>query len=154
MRTFTLISIRFIHFQINTSISIHITRKLKILPVRILWLLYRNYHIRNCHINKFFVWLFTHNSLKPHNTGMHIGIQNLLSWEQNIYILLHKTYLDKIDKFIFQKGGLKFLFSTYHWAAISRIFKNAAFWWAEKILLIHFHRTNKVNVFVGRFCGT
>ena len=111
MRTFTLISIRFINFQINTSISIHITRKLKILLVRILWLLYRNYHIRNCHINKFFVWLFTHNSLKPHNTGMHIGIQNLLSWEQNIYISCYiKLILIRLISSFFKKEDWNFFF--------------------------------------------
>ena len=41
-RIFPLISIRFINFRINTSTSFHITRKLKILHLRILWLLYFN----------------------------------------------------------------------------------------------------------------
>ena len=89
---FALISIRFINFWIKTSTSIHITRKLKILHFRILWLLY---------INKF-------------------------------------------DKFIFQKRGLKAIFSPDHWAAICRIHKNPAFWLAEKVLLIHFVRINKL----------
>ena len=84
-------------FRINTSTSIHITRKLKILHLCILWLL----------------------------------------------------YIDKLDKFIFQKRGLKALFSANHWAAICRIRKNAAFWLAEKILLIHFVRINRLNVFAG-----
>ena len=96
-RIFTLISIRFVNFRINTSISIHITRKLKILRLRILWLL----------------------------------------------------YFDKLDKFIFQKRGLKAPFSANHWAAICRIRKNAAFWLAEKILLIHFVSINKLHVFAG-----
>ena len=34
---------------------------------------------------------------------MHIGMQNLLSREQDIHVSLNKTYLDKLDKFIFQK---------------------------------------------------
>ena len=89
---FTLISTRFINFWIKTSTSIHITRKLKILHFRILWLLY---------INKF-------------------------------------------DKFIFQKRGLKAIFSPNHWAAICRIHKNPAFWLAEKVLLIHFVRIDKL----------
>ena len=89
---FVLISIRFINFWIKTSTSIHITRKLKILHFRILWLLY---------INKF-------------------------------------------DKFIFQKRGLKAIFSPNHWAAICRIHKNPAFWLVEKVLLIHFVRINKL----------
>ena len=54
-RIFTLISIRFINSGINTSILIHITRKLEILRGLILWLLYSN---------------FGYNSLKPHNIGM------------------------------------------------------------------------------------
>ena len=94
---FVLISIRFINFWIKTSTSIHITRKLKVLHFRILWLLY---------INKF-------------------------------------------DKFIFQKKGLKALFSPKHWAAICRIHKNPTFWLATKVPLIHFVRINKLNVFAG-----
>ena len=47
-RIFTLISIRFMKFRINTAISIYITRKLKILRVRI------SYHVRNCHRRKLF----------------------------------------------------------------------------------------------------
>ena len=94
---FTLISVRFINFRINRSISIHITRKLKILRVRILRLL--------C--------------------------------------------LDKLDKLIFQKRELKALFSANHWAAVCRTRKNAAFWFPEKIFVIHFVRINKLNVFTG-----
>ena len=90
-RIFSLISISFINIRINTSISVQINRKMKILRVRILWIL----------------------------------------------------YLDKLDKFIFQKRG----FLANHWAAICRIRKNVAFWLAEKILLIHFVRINKLNVF-------
>ena len=85
-RIFTQISISFINFRINTSISIH---------------------IRKCHIRKFFGWLFAYNSLKPHNTGMHTGIQNLLSWEQNIHVSPYKTYLDDLDKFIFLKKRIE-----------------------------------------------
>ena len=53
------------------------------------------------------------------------------------------------DKFIFQKRGLKLFFSANHGAAICRIRKKAAFWLAEKILLIPFVRINKLNVFAG-----
>ena len=63
LQIFTLISIRFTNFWISTSISIHITRKLKILRVQILWLLYPNHHMRNCQIRKLFSWFFAYNSL-------------------------------------------------------------------------------------------
>ena len=52
---FTLISIRFMNFRINTSLSVHIT----------------NHHTRKCHIRK-----LPSRLLKFHNTGMHIGIPN------------------------------------------------------------------------------
>ena len=48
---------------------------------------------------------------------------------------------------VFQKRGLKALF--FHGATICRIRKNAAFWLAEKILLIDFVRINKLYVFAG-----
>ena len=86
---FTLISICFINSRINTSILIHITRKLEILPGLILWLLYPN---------------FGYNSLKPHNTGMNNALQdqdriyyrdNRMLQESNLMFLrdiyLHKT---------------------------------------------------------------
>ena len=37
-----------------------------------------NYHVRNRHIRKLFSLLLVYNSLKPHSTGMHIGIETLL----------------------------------------------------------------------------
>ena len=49
---FTLISIRFINLRINTSVSIYTTSILKSFCLRISWLLYPNYHIRNGHIRK------------------------------------------------------------------------------------------------------
>ena len=71
---------------------------------------------------------------KPRNIGMHIGIQNLLSPEQNINISLHKTYLDKFDKFVvvFQKKRFERFFLAKHRAAICRSRKNTAFWLADK----------------------
>ena len=147
LRIFTLISIRVMNLRKNTSISIHITRKLKIFLVHILWLLYHNYHTKNFHIRKkLFSWFLAYNFLKPHITGMHTGIQNLLLWEKNIHASLYKTFLDKLNTFIFQKRGFKALFSANHWAAICTICKDVAFWLAEKILLIHFVRINKLNV--------
>ena len=56
----------------------------------------------------------------------------MLSWEQNIHVSLYKPYLDKLDKLIFKKRGLKALFSVNHGAAISTILKNAALWMTEK----------------------
>ena len=87
LQIFTLISIRFINIRINTSISIYVTRKFKILRVHILWLHYSNYRIRNYNIRKPFSWLFAYNSPRPHDTRMHIEIQNLLSWEHNVLCL-------------------------------------------------------------------
>ena len=111
-RIFTLISICFIKFRINTSVSVHTTRKLKFCAdafydcsVLISMILsHKEVPLKKT------CWLFAYNFLKPHNTGMHIGIQNLLSWEQKLHVSLYKTYLDNLDKFIFQKRGLKALF--------------------------------------------
>lgn len=52
---FAMISIRFMNFRINTSLSVHMT----------------NHHTRKCHIRK-----LPSRLLKSHNTGMHIGIPN------------------------------------------------------------------------------
>ena len=75
---------------------------------------------------------------------MHTGIQTLLLREQNINVTLYKTYLDRLDKFIFSKKRIESPFSANNWGAICRICKNAAFWLAEKILLFDFVRINKV----------
>ena len=49
----------------------------------------------------------------------------------------------------FFKKRIENSFFGNHRAAICRIRKNAAFWLAGKILLIHFVRINKLNVFAG-----
>ena len=65
------------------------------------------------------------------------------------YVSLYKTYLDNVDKFIFQKKKIESSFLADHGAAILRICKNAAVWLAEKVILIHFVRINKLDVFTG-----
>ena len=79
---------------------------------------------------------------------MDIGIQNLLSREQNIHVSLFKTYLDKLHKFIFQKGELKVLFWAKKGAAICKICKCCLLIGWENTLF-HFVRINKINVFTG-----
>ena len=84
---------------------------------------------------------------------MHIGIQNLLSPEQNINISLHKTYLEKFDKFVvvFQKRGLKVFFfwrnTEQQFVEVAKILPSD---WLRKIFSIHFVRINKLKVFMGQ----
>ena len=81
------------------------------------------------------------------NTSISIHITRRLKiWHIRILWLL---YIDKLDKFIFQKKGLKALYSVNHWATICWIRKNTASWLAEKILIIHFVGINKLNDFAG-----
>ena len=58
-----------------------------------------------------------------------------------------KPILISLISLFFNKRGFKALFSANHWAAICKIRKNAAFWLAEKIILIHFVRkNNRINL--------
>ena len=60
---------------------------------------------------------------------MHIGIQNLLSREQNIDASIFRTYLDKLGKLIlrFKKNTIENYFLANHEVVICRTCKNAAF---------------------------
>ena len=49
----------------------------------------------------------------------------------------------------FKKKKIESSFLADHGAAILRICKNAAVWLAEKVILIHFVRINKLDVFTG-----
>ena len=93
----SMISVSFINFRINTSISIHITRRLKTWYIRILWLL----------------------------------------------------YIDKLDKFIFQKKGWKLFIQSITEQQFVEFAKILPPDWLKKILIIHFVGINKLNVFAG-----
>ena len=129
-----LISISFVKFRIFTLTSIHFVK-------------FRIFSLTSILFVKFRI--FTLISIRFINFRINTSTSIHINWKSKILLLpiLWPLYINKLDKFIFQKRGLKAHFSGNHWPAICRIHKNAVFWLTGKILLIHFVRINKLNVF-------
>ena len=83
---------------------------------------------------------------------MHIGIQNLLSREQNINASQYKTYLDKFDNFLMrsQEKGLKASFRPITEQQFVEFTKMLPSDWLRKYFSINIIRINKLNAFTGQ----
>ena len=148
-RIFPLISIHFVKFRIFPLISIHFVKFWIVTATSIHFVNFRIFTQISIHFVKFRI--FTLISIRFINFRINTSTSIHINWKSKILHLriLWPLYINKLDKFIFQKRGLKAHFSGSHWPAICRIHKNAVFWLTGKILLIHFVRINKLNVFAG-----
>ena len=81
------------------------------------------------------------------NTSISIHItRRLKTWYIRILWLL---YIDKLDKFIFQKKGWKLFIQSITEQQFVEFAKILPPDWLKKILIIHFVGINKLNVFAG-----
>ena len=104
---FTLISIHFVNFPIFTQISIHFLKFRIFTLISIRFVKFRIFTLISIRFTNFRINTSTSIHFTRKFKTLHLRILWLI-------------YINKLDKFSFQKRGLKALFSANPWAAICR----------------------------------